>query len=245
MNEQIESAIKQVRAYWFVDGFIEMAAGGIFVLLSVPLLLRGNASPADFPAWLLSVAGEISILKLGGALAAILILWWLKDHFTYPRTGYIRGQRVAAAEAFMVIRNLLLFVLLPILAILAISLLMTPPNNVLAAMPAWFPIGLGCLWAILFAWSGEWMGIRRFRVLAGLALLAGLVIGGWQWATGLPSFPLDFSPGMPDPVVESINRAFTSLALLVLSCGVFLLVSGLVTFLRYRKDNPSPYAEEA
>ncbi len=145
----------------------------------------------------------------------------------------------------MIIRNLLLFVLLPILALLAISLLLTPPSGVLAAMPAWFPMSLGCLWAILFAWSGEWMGIRRFRVMAGLALVAGFLIGGWQWATGLPGSPLDSSPGMPDLVVKSINRTFTSLALLVLACGVFLLVSGLVTFLRYRKDNPSPYAEEA
>lgn len=245
MTEQIESAIKRVRGYWFVDGFIEMAAGGIFVLLSVPLLLRGSASPADFPAWFLSVAGEISVLKLGGAVAAILTLWWLKDHYTYPRTGFMRGRHVAAAEAFMIIRNIMLFVLLPILALLAISLLTTPPNSVLAAMPAWFPMILGTLWAILFVWSGEWMGIRRFRVLAGLTLLAGIVIGGWQLATGLPSFPPNFASGIADPVVESINRTFTSLALLVLSCGAVLVVSGLVTFLRYRRDNPSPYAEEA
>lgn len=145
----------------------------------------------------------------------------------------------------MIIRNIMLFVLLPILALLAISLLTTPPNSVLAAMPAWFPMILGTLWAILFVWSGEWMGIRRFRVLAGLTLLAGIVIGGWQLATGLPSFPLDFASGMAEPIVESINRTFTSLALLVLSCGAVLVVSGLVTFLRYRRDNPSPYAEEA
>jgi hypothetical protein len=27
--------------------------------------------------------------------------------------------------------------------------------------------------------------------------------------------------------------------------GVFFAVSGLVTFLRYRKENPAPYEEEA
>ena len=77
MNEQIDIAIKRARGYWFVDGFTEMAAGGLFVVLSVALLLSGGATAATFPSWFLSLAGVISIVKLGGILIAILILLWL------------------------------------------------------------------------------------------------------------------------------------------------------------------------
>ena len=246
MNEQIESAIKRARGYWFIDGFTEMAAGGFFLLLAGLLLLDGNASPATLSTWFLSVAGAISVAKVGGILAAILILWWLKDHFTYPRTGFVRGKRVTTAQVLTIARNMLLFFLLPIFGLLAISLLITSANNVLAAMPAWFPVGLGTLWAILFVLSGEWMGIARFRILAGLTLFAGIAIGAWQFAVGLPGLPSDIQPGLSQPsVVASIIRTFASLGLLVLICGLILLVSGLIAFLRYRRQNPLPYAEDA
>lgn len=246
MNEQIDSTIKRARGYWFVDGFIEMASGGLFVLLAVTLLISRNASPALSYARFLSLAGEISIIKLGGIVAAILILWWLKDHFTYPRTGFMRGRRVTAGQVFMISRNILLFLLLPILGLLSGALFLTSSNCVLAAMPAWFPIALGTVWASLFVLSGEWLGLHRFRVLGALTLFAAIVVGAWQVAAGLPSFPADVQMRLSQPfVVQSISRTLMSLGFLVLICGVILLLSGLVAFLRYRKDNPIPYAEEA
>ena len=242
MNADIESAIKRVRGYWFIDGFTEMAAGAFFILLAALLLFSGKASPATFSTWLLSIAGEITIAKLGGGLAAILILWWLKDHFTYPRTGFVRSQHITVALIVMILRNLVLFLFLPIFGFLAASLLLTSSNRVLAAMPAGFPVGLSIMWAALFVLSGEWMGIGRFRILAGLTLLAGIAIGGWQLAAGLPGI----QPGLSQRfVVESINRTLVSLALLVVACGVSLIFSGLFAFMQYRKENPSPYAEGA
>ncbi len=246
MDTEIKSAIKRVRGYWFIDGFTEMAAGAFFILLAALLRFSGNASPATFSTWLLSIAGEIATAKLGAGLAAILILWWLKDHFTYPRTGFVRGQRVTTAQVSMVLRNVLLFLLLPVLGLLAASLVLTSSNNVVAAMPAWFPVGLGILWAILLVVSGEWMGIARFRILAAVTLLAGFAIGGWQLAAGSAGFSPDVRPGLPQAlVVESINRTLVSLGLLTLICGVGLVLSGLVAFIHYRNENPSPYAEGA
>ncbi len=246
MNERIDKAIKRARGYWFVDGFTEMATGGLFVILSVALLLSGSASPATFSTWFLSVTGVISIVKLISILAAILILWWLKDHFTYPRTGFVRGTRITAAQILAVVRNVILFLLLPILGLLAASLLITSAGRVLASMPIWFPVGLGISWAVFFVLAGEWMGLQRFRLMGIMILLSGAAIGLWQFATGLPVFPADIQPEISQPVVlESINRALTSLNFLVLITGLILIFSGLITFLRYRKENPTPYAEDA
>ena len=125
MNVQIDLALKRARGYWFVDGFIEMAAGGLLVLLAAIILVSGNASQSSLLHWFLSVTGEIVLAKVIGVLTAILILWWLKDHFTYPRTGFVRSKRFTAMQVLVVTRNVILFLLLPILALFAASLLMT------------------------------------------------------------------------------------------------------------------------
>ncbi len=239
MNVQIDTAIKRARGYWFVDGFTEIAAGGLFVLLAGLLLFSRNASQASFPSWFLSVAGEISIAKFFGLLITVLVLWWLKDHFTYPRTGFVRGKRVTAAQVLIIIRNAFLFLLLPIFGLLNAS-----ASSVLSSMPAWFPVGLGLLWAVLCVLAGEWMGLRRFQLLGVLILLAGMAVGFWQFAMGLPAFPANIQPGiLQPPVLESINRTLTSLGFLTLVSGVILMVSGVTTFLRYRRENPIPYTE--
>ncbi len=246
MNMQIDTALKRARAYWFIDGFTEMAAGGLFIILAGILFLSGSGPQASFPTWLMSVASEVAIAKLIGILAAILILFWLKDHFTYPRTGFVRGKRVTGAQALAIIRNVILFLFLPVLALLAASLLIASARNVLASMPAWFPVGVGLVWGGMHWLAGEWMGLRRFRWLAALIVLTGLSIGIWQLTMGLPTFPADLQSGVFQPVVlETLNRTLISLGFLILISGILLILSGLATFLRYRKENPSPYAEES
>ena len=244
-NIQIDTAIKRARAYWFVDGFTEMAAGGFFILLAGILLLRRNESQASFPSWFLSIAGEISIAKFFGLLIVVLILWWLKDHFTYPRTGFVRGNRVTTTQVLILIRNIVLFLFLPIFGLLALSLLIASVGSVLSSMPAWFPVGLGIIWAVLCVWAGNWMGLRRFQIIGALFLLAGIKVGIWQYAIGLPATAENMQAGIFQPAtLEILYRSLTSLGILVLISGIILIISGFVTFLRYRKENPTPYSEE-
>lgn len=244
MNTQIDAVVKRVRGYWFVDGFTEIATGVLFIVLALFLLFTKNTSQTPFLSWFLSVTGEIVILKIGSFLIVVLILWWLKDNFTYPRTGFVRG-RITATQIFIVIRNMILFLLLPIAGLLIVSLLITSTGNVLSSMPMWFPIGLGIIWAVLILLAGEWMGLLRFRILSGMILLVGIGIGIWQWIMGLPNIPANVHPEeLQPPVLESINRSLTSLSLILLISGIAFIVSGLVTFMRYRRENPQPYKED-
>ena len=245
MNVQIDTAIKRTRAYWFVDGFTEMAAGGFFILLAGTLLLHWISPLASSPSRFVSLAGEISIAKFFGLLIVVLILWWLKDHFTYPRTGFVRGNRVTTMQVLILIRNIVLFLFLPIFGLLALSLLITSAGSVLSSMPAWFPIGVALIWAVLCVWAGDWMGLRRFQIIGALFLLAGIKVGIWQYAMGLPASPENMQTGIFRPAtIEIIHRSLTSLGFLVLIAGVILILSGFVTFLRYRKENPTPYTED-
>ncbi len=238
---QIDSVLKRARGYWFVDGFTEMAAGVFFILLAGILLLQGNVFQASNPSHFLSVVGIISLVKLFGFLVTVLVLWWLKDNFTYPRTGFVRGNRLTAAQVLTLLRNAILFLLLPIFGLMIVSVLLATVGGVLSSMPVWFPIGVGLIWAVLCILAGEWTGVARFRVLGILFLLAGIAVGIWQWSAGLPVLSALDQPA----VQEVVNRGLNGLGVLVLISGLPLVVSGLVTFLRYRKANPTPYVEEA
>lgn len=244
MNVQIDAAIKRARGYWLVDGFIEIAAGGLLVILAGFLLFSLKTSQAPFPSWFLSITGEVSIIKIVSFLIIVLALWWLKDHFTYPRTGFVRGK-ITTTQILSFIRNVFFFLLLPLAGLLMVSLLITSTADVISSMPIWFPIGLALLWAIFIILAGEWMGIIRFRLVGGLILLAGIGIGIWQLTAGLPNIrtnlPLEL---LQQPVIESVNRTLISLSILLLSAGAIFICSGILTFLHYRRENPQPYAED-
>ena len=98
------------------------------------------------------------------------------------------------------------------------------------------------------------MGLRRFRVVGMLILLTGLAVGIWQIAIGFPALPMealqaDWLAPMPEslraPLDEILGRFFAGVGGLTLAAGIFFLVSGFVTHLRYRKENPEPYRGEA
>ena len=244
MNVNIDTTVKRARGYWFVDGFIEIAAGVLFIILAAFLLISMDSPQTPFPSWFVSVTSEVVILKLVSFAVVILILWWLKDTFTYPRTGFVRGK-ITGRQISIILKNLILFLLLPMIGLLTASLLATSTASVLSSMPVWFPAGLGILWAILLLLAGEWMGLRRFRWMAILILLTGLGVGTLQLTLGLPTIPANVQPGLlHPPVLESINRSLTGLGLILIGSGVIFILSGALTFLRYRKENPQPYTEE-
>ncbi len=234
MDKQIDIMIKRARGYWFVDGFTEIAMGGLLILLAGFLLINMKVSQASFPSWFLSVTGKITLLKIVSFLIVIVALWWLKDHFTYPRTGFVRGK-LTTDQVFIFIRNVIFFLLLPLIGLLIVSTLIASTGAVLLAMPIWFPVALAILWAILIILAGEWMGILRFRWIAGMILLTGFGVGIWQLAMGSLN---------AQTLLESVNRAIVSLGLVMLISGIILTFSGTITFMRYRKENPQPYRED-
>lgn len=244
MKTQIETTIKRARAYWFIDGFTEIATGGLFIALAVALFVSKRTTQTSFPSWFLSVTGEIVILKVISFLIVALLLWWLKDHFTYPRTGFVRNQ-ITWAQIFFIIRNVVIFLLLPVIVLFGISVFITSTGSVIASMPVWFPTGLGLIWAIFILLTGEWMGLQRFRWLSVITLLTGISVGIWQLAIGLPNISTSVEPNILIPsFLESVDRTISSLGVVLVIFGVILLISGMMTFLNYRKENPTPYSEE-
>jgi hypothetical protein len=254
MEKQIETAVKRGRAYWFADGFTEIAGGIFFLLLGGIVLFRGIAGQNAVLSQFASTAVDIGAVKMAALLVGVLVIWWLKDRFTYPRTGFVEGKRVMLGAILSFIRNVVLIAVIPALGLIAALVFVPPVRAILATMPAWFPIGIGSFLGILCFGSGEWMGLRRFRVMGLLILLTGLAVGIWQITIGFPAISAEalqanWMAAMPEslraPLDEILSRFLSGTGVLTLAAGKFFIVSGLITFLRYRKENPAPYREEA
>jgi hypothetical protein len=67
---------------------------------------------------------------------------------------------------------------------------------------------------------------------AGIAVGVGLLLIGW------PGRLASASPA------QMLGRTFAGVGLLSMICGAAFVLSGLVTFLRYRKENPLLYGQE-
>lgn len=239
MENSIEAALKRGRGYWFVDGFAEMAAGAFFVLIAFVVLLRRWVTGQAISNQIFAAGVDIAIVKFAGLILAVLVIWWLRDRFTYPRTGYARGKFFPAGQILRFLRNAFLAIFLPILA-LAIAFLLVPGlGSALFALAAWLPIFLGAIWGVLCYALGEWTGLRRFRLLGIIILLTGIAVAVGEILAGFPAASEITLSALAGP----LDRAVIALSLLTLVSGAAFKISGFVTFLRYRKENPAPYGE--
>lgn len=254
MEVQLDTVMKRARGYWLVDGFAETITGVLLILVGAIPLLRGITGPDSLFGQFISIAGDIAIIKVFGIIAAVMLIWWLKDRFTYPRTGFVRGKVWTVAQILPFLRNVLLVLILPVLGLLTAFFFLTPLRGALFSMPIWLPVFLGLLWGALCLLAGERLGLRRFRILGVVILLIGISVSIWQLTIGVPSFPAEALQANPwgalpevlrSPIEESIYRVVVGACAVTLISGAALTISGLVTFLRYRKENPVPYKDES
>jgi hypothetical protein len=248
MNNPIESAVKRGRGYWFVDGFTELFAGLWMALIGGAMLLRALVPQESFASKIFGMVGDIGAIKLVGLIAVVALLSWLKDRFTYPRSGFVRAKRVSIGELAVFARNAFLIALVPMLIILAVFILIPETRAAIFSLPAWLPVVLGMALAGFLAATAQSLGLFRFRWLGLGALTAGLAVCAWQWSAAFPAVPAELlrgdllgplPAGLAAPLMEMADRLSLSLGVWSVVLGALFCISGLVTFLRYRRENPA------
>jgi hypothetical protein len=79
--------MRRTRRYWYEDGLVELAAGGLFLAIGIVLGAQG-AVPEGSPAYaILGMAFPLVIV--GGMLLGRRLIPAAKARLTYPRTGYV------------------------------------------------------------------------------------------------------------------------------------------------------------
>ena len=175
----------QLRAvqYFYIDGLLELALGGLFLLLAAYFWVDAIL-PGSFLAGLLDAA--FILILAGGYYLAGRAVRRLKERITYPRTGYVAYHRKPQSGK----RALLAGGLGALVSGGLVYLVAARPFE-LDLMPA----ATGLIAALVFGLLAYRTAIRRFYgfCLAALALGTGLMVSGAGNLRGLALFYTAFS----------------------------------------------------
>ena len=164
-DNEIRNVEKRTRQYLYEDGFVEMAAGIMFLILG-GYFYASDSLPATshLKSWL--VASLVLVILAGQFLVGRLVRF-LKSRITYPRTGYVAykkkeptaRRRAAAAVSGAIIAA-------------AFTTLIAVSPSVREGLPALNGL-LGGLACYLFARRTE---VTRFHILAAASAIIGVAI---------------------------------------------------------------------
>ena len=161
LENNLKASQKRAVQYWFVDGLAELGGAVICLILAVYF-------------WLMQVVGSsggsFALLFLFVFIAAFgirKVLFWYREHSTYPRTGFVEpkkgmGDRRSLGIAIGFAVLLLAFMLYTILRGIQTM--------------TWIPVIAGVIYAFIFALAGYRTKLARFYFLAGFGFLLGVFL---------------------------------------------------------------------
>lgn len=195
MSENIDQIMKRTRAYWYEDGFAEIAVGGLFALVGGFLYLQSITLGTPLVA-VISIG--MTLLILGGSFLVKQFVNTLKKRVTYPRTGYVSydpGDRRGSGRWFIV----------GFAFVLAVAVLIFRDWVADAGLEAMSTVG-GLLLAAIFGAMGASFRLTRFYFIAAAAVVIGVAasLAGLGDVLGMAVF-------------------FAAIGMLVLISGIFTL----------------------
>ncbi len=87
MKDPIKDTMRKTLSYWYVDGLTELATGILLAIVSLLMVALAMLVP-DAIANQLSGFGLPILILIGGVVLRRAVSS-LKEHLTYPRTGYV------------------------------------------------------------------------------------------------------------------------------------------------------------
>ncbi len=163
-TDRINNLTQSTQRYWYEDGFPDIGYGAY--IAAIGLVFLGQAlTPPGSPLWLVwSVAGPLVLI--GGGLVVNRVVRTLKERVTWPRTGYVSYERARGLSK--VFRLLALAV---VSAGVSAAIVVVQKN--------WLnlPAILGLVYAAVFTFLGLRFALKRYVVLALVALSLGLALG--------------------------------------------------------------------
>lgn len=208
MNDPLNRDLIRPQRYWYVDGLSEIAGGFVIFLIGLINAICAVLPAIPLRAWVMGLGQPLLVVAAGFAVRPVVRM--LKEQITYPRTGYVeysgRGRSARWQRFFSVF-----FIAFSFSALGAMFGDLIPDR--------YSPMTMATALALVLAYLGARLGLRRFYLVAALTVFVGS-------ATIL----LDLVDPWP-------------LALLFGSEGLFWIISGALVLTNYLK-NTQPVGEE-
>jgi hypothetical protein len=161
MSPDLGKYQERAQKYWFLDGLAEIGIGLISILLGVLFIIENSFIQTPFR--------DLSFFMLAvlGALAVRWIIQRIKEHSTYPRTGYIVYKKSKANKKIVLIA--IAFTVLTF--IIQLYTLLNDSIPIVAG-----PLIAGFIFALIFSLFAHRSTVFRSYLLAILSLLFGGIL---------------------------------------------------------------------
>jgi hypothetical protein len=161
MNTDLGKYQDRAKKYWFIDGLAEIGFGLICIWLALLFSIENLFDQTPFR--------DLSFFLLAflGALALRLLIQRLKEHSTYPRTGYLSYKQGIRNKKM--VRISLAFT--AVLLLLQLFLLLNSALPVVAG-----PLVGGLIFAFIFTMFAYRSLVFQFQLFAILNLLTGGIL---------------------------------------------------------------------
>jgi len=158
MSQEIKKLMQDAYRYFYDDGLVELAIGGLFFIIAAAMLVMKLFVLGTPYAWLMGVI--LPVLVLGLTFGTKSLLETLKERLTYRRTGYVRYRDQPSRGRWVVI--------IGAIALGVIAIVFQPKWS------QYMSIYEGGLLALILVYMGYRVGLVRLYVLATIVALAGI-----------------------------------------------------------------------
>jgi MFS family permease len=161
MNPDLGKYQERAQKYWFMDGMAEIGFGLICIMLATLFIVENSFEQTPIRDL------SFFILAVLGALVVRWIIQKIKEHSTYPRTGYISYKKGKANQKIVLIA----IAFTAIIFIIQLYMILTDSIHIVAG-----PLIAGFIFAFIFSLFAYRSLVYRFYLFALLTLLFGGIL---------------------------------------------------------------------
>jgi len=171
----IEKLTKRPIQYWFEDGIGEFVTGGLYILIGINFCLQAITTSPQIKA----IVSLTSVLIIaGGVILSRKLIGWIKEHFIYPRTGYVTyAKRSSKGKVAITISSTI--------AVAIFVIIIGRSNSTFD----WTSIVISFICGGLMLYQAVLTGVYRLYIESALAVLVGTIIAflgiGGMFSSGL------------------------------------------------------------
>ena len=242
MKDTLTQVQQRARAYWFADGLYEIVSGIFAAILGGFILLESRVESGTPQADLLSNTANVFLLL--GAFLTPVLLRWMKERVTYPRSGYVAYPELKTAERLR--RGIPAMIIAFLLAALIATSILASAQTRLWVMESvvWLPTAMGVLFGVILIRSAQATGLSRHFLLGGVSFVTVAWLG-WRTLPFMGRLSLGMFAGSGfDPmsaeaasVTQDLMTAmYSNAALWLILMGIAALVLGMVARYNYLRE---------